>query len=575
VRRFLSLLLSTALLLQPLHAAEAPYFRFSIPGWTPAGTPGATDPGTTDPLPPNVDPNSVKGDGELVVYAPVSVRARIDVDFTLQFVAQAPKDPVAWTLVRGTLPEGLGLTSAGLLSGRPRLIQDAAGIVLQAVDASGRKGTTKPFTIEVKPVPTVSMPTPTAAPAGQFVAIAPVKSGIFGSQTWRLSGGLPVGMDVNPLTGTVSGIPEQKGRFGDLSVEVTDSDGAKAASNAFEIDVDARMTISGLTSSYVARQSRPVTPIRPMVTGNEGQVSWDLSKSSAPLPSGLTVNASTGTVTGIPATVGKHEGILLRATDSSDGASLGSPTFGITVAGPPTATADAAYFGRFGSEVSFRPVSANILGDSVWSLSGGLPAGLSFNRMTGAVSGRMGSLGSSTGLVLTVTDLFDGETARTGTFSITGWPALAIETPDAPATKVGARFGMPAPSVTGLRGTAVHTLSGTVPPGLAVDAATGAITGVPSTAGVYANLVRSVRDTADDATASSRPVRVEVLGPTATIPFAVSPMAARYGATVDVPFVLTPSTTGETATVTWSMVGTVPAPSPGRPASPWPRTPSS
>jgi hypothetical protein len=550
VRQTLHLLLSAVMAFAPAAAGAAPYFRVTKP----IGDPRSSG----DPLlPPGIDKDSVFGTGAIALYAPVSVRGRPGVAFRLRIGARQSEGPLNWASVGAPLPEGLTLRTDGLVTGSPKSVGDTAGIVVEARDGTGRSGRTQPFTVTVAPLPTVTLATSTVLQAGTFARIVPVAENLFGSKVWTLAGTLPAGMALDASTGAIQGTPVQKGGFGGLSLQVTDADGARGEAPVASISVEAKLDISGLSRAYVARLGRAMAPIRPQVSGNGGDVTWDVDPAGTDLPAGLSLDGTTGTVAGTPGKEGMSGGLALRARDSSDGSTLASAFFSLRVAGAPAVTAGEAYQGRIGRPFTFTPTVRNMLGSTEWTASAGLPAGLYLDRASGTVSGSIASRGTAVGIVLSATDLFDGERASTAALSITGWPDLAIVSPAAPQAIAGTPFAMPAPAVHGLRGTPVHSLGGTVPPGLSVDPDTGAIAGTPALAGSY-DLVRTVLDGADGVHASSAPVRVEVAGPGAAAAFAVAPMPDRYPGTVGKPFALTPSVSGAQGSVSWSLVGQLP-----------------
>lgn len=108
--------------------------------------------------------------------------------------------------------------------------------------------------------------------------------------------------------------------------------------------------------------------------------------------------------------------LRVRVTATNDLGSTSANSPPVTIAAPLTisgspgaATAGLAY--------SFIPASAGGRAPRSYALTGTLPAGLSFNTSTGAISGTPVSSGTASGLSIVETD-FDGLTATLGPFSI-------------------------------------------------------------------------------------------------------------------------------------------------------------
>lgn len=135
---------------------------------------------------------------------------------------------------------------------------------------------------------------------------------------------------------------------------------------------------------------------------------------------GVNIGGATS-ATYVPVTGDAASSITVAVTASNPefGAGSAATSAGVTIAavlsisGTPTST------GTNGSPyTTFTPSAAGGHTTYVFSLTGTLPTGLSFNTSTGAISGTPTVDGVSSGLNITVTDA-DGLTASLGAFSIT------------------------------------------------------------------------------------------------------------------------------------------------------------
>jgi choice-of-anchor A domain-containing protein len=133
--------------------------------------------------------------------------------------------------------------------------------------------------------------------------------------------------------------------------------------------------------------------------------------------------------------------------------------------------------------VAFNSGAMTVTGGSApytFSVSGTLPAGLSLNALTGAVTGTPTASGSFS---IKVTDK-NGITA-TGTCAITIVAGPSLSCSSVTSGEVGVAFNSGAMTVTGGSAPYTFSVSGTLPAGLSLNASTGAVTGTPTAAGSF------------------------------------------------------------------------------------------
>jgi Putative Ig domain len=204
---------------------------------------------------------------------------------------------------------------------------------------------------------------------------------------------------------------------------------------------------------------------------------FTFSVASGALPNGLTLNTSTGAVTGTPTAAGSW---TLQVTDSNG--VLGTPTCPYSI-GQITPTCPATgTTGKVGT--AFSSPAITVTGGTppyTFSVVGTIAPGLTLNTGTGAITGTPTAPGSWS---VQVTDSKGGVGSLTCPFSVSGNLTLTCASSGAFGT-VGQVFSSPALTPTG--GTPPYTFSilGTLAPGLTLNTSTGAITGTPTATGSW------------------------------------------------------------------------------------------
>jgi hypothetical protein len=260
--------------------------------------------------------------------------------------------------------------------------------------------------------------------------------------------------------------------------------------------------------SVVGVQGTPLNfPIA--ITGGTPPFAWSIA--SGALPGGLSLNPTTGAVSGTPSVLGDFP-VTFKVTDVQSRSTQKQIT--ITVNLPPLAIATSAIpAGQQGSAFSFQMNATGGKPPYRWAVStGSLPTGLALVETTGVISGTPSATGAF-GFMIDVTDADSRVTRK----------ALSIEVTPAPlsirlATSIDAPMGVSfnySPAASG--GTPPYAWSisaGALPAGLALNSSTGAFSGAPASLGTF-SFVLSVRD---QSTASvSAPIQIRVIDPK-TIP---------------------------------------------------------
>ena len=374
-------------------------------------------------------------------------------------------------IVQVTPPAGYSLTTANAPGST--LANDSnpnpSTVVLSITDSNG--DITHDETIDFGFVlPTLSM-TCASVTAGEvgvsFNSGAMTVTGGLAPYTFSVVGTLPAGLSLNASTGAVTGTPTASGSF---TVQVTDAVGDVSTTCAITIVAGPSLSCSSVTSGEVgvAFNSGAMT-----VTGGTAPYTFSVSGT---LPAGLSLNASTGAVTGTPTAAGSFS---INVTDKNGITATG--TCAITIVAGPSLSCSSVTSGEVG--VAFNSGAMTVTGGTApytFSVSGTLPAGLSLNALTGAVTGTPTASGSFS---IKVTDK-NGITA-TGTCAITIVAGPSLSCSSVTSGEVGVAFNSGAMTVTGGSAPYTFSVSGTLPAGLSLNASTGAVTGTPTASGSF------------------------------------------------------------------------------------------
>lgn len=255
--------------------------------------------------------------------------------------------------------------------------------------------------------------------AGTNYAQSLSATGGSGGYTWQLSGGsLPGGLSLNATTGLISGQPSASGLF-HCEFKVTDSD-SSSTSKAFTLSVNPALVIT--TASPLPPGTVNVTYAEKLTaTGGSGPYTWSIVSGS--LPSGLSLNAATGAISGVPATAGIPT-FTIAVTDTNQASA--SKAFSLTIDPALSITSTSPLpSGQAGIAYSETLTAAGGSGQYTWSVTAGsLPAALTLTAATGVLAGTPSTAGTAN-FTIQVTD--SNQATATRAFSLTVNPAAVIQ----------------------------------------------------------------------------------------------------------------------------------------------------
>ena len=213
-------------------------------------------------------------------------------------------------------------------------------------------------------------------------------------------------------------------------------------------------------------------------TGGQGAITWSVTGT---LPAGITLNSSTGVLSGTPTQTGSFP-ITITATDSNNcpgsrGYTLviGCQTITVNPATIPAGTAGTAYSQTFTQTTG--------IGTITWSVTGGLPTGITLNPSTGVLSGTPTQTGSFP-ITITATDINNCPGSRGYTLVI-GCQTITVSPGTLPNGTVGTPYSQALTQTGGIGTITWSVTAGALPPGLLLNSGTGVLSGTPTQMGTF------------------------------------------------------------------------------------------
>jgi large repetitive protein len=294
---------------------------------------------------------------------------------------------------------------------------------------------------------------------------------------------LPPGLSLNSSNGNISGIPTQAGAF-KFWLQISDHieswcADTKQSQWQFEIIVDPSLQIVQRQSSLTPAQMN--TPYNLQLTASgagSAPLTWSVVAGSGSLPAGLTLNSSTGAITGTATTMGDYRFQI----QVSDGTRSDAQTYTLSVVEPLKVTSSPAVAGELGQNLDTTLTASGGRQPYTWAVANGttLPNGLTLNASTGAITGTPTSPGVSP-VNVTVTDSL----GLTQTFDLRIAVAQQVELikRSLRTAKVGHAYSARLFATGGVAPKRWKIVAGSLPAGLRLNATTGVISGTARRAG--------------------------------------------------------------------------------------------
>jgi hypothetical protein len=281
----------------------------------------------------------------------------------------------------------------------------------------------------------------------------------------------------------ISGTPTRAGEYR-FWLSVTDVPGQvswcsdnHSADRQFQLTVVQGLQIVQRQNSLPAGQTNTSYNMQLSASG-ASSVTWSVSSGS--LPAGLTLNPSSGLISGTPTQAGDST-FQVKVTD---GSRSDVQTYKLSIVNKLEIGSAPAQVGEVGVLFTFKPTATGGRPAYKWSATG-LPAGLTLDAATGEISGTPTAAGASPAK-LTVTDTLGLTT--TVDLNVAVVSKLAVAKKALSAAKAGRAYAARLAVTGGVR-PLTWKASG-APTGLRLNARTGTLSGTPRKAGTYRISVR-------------------------------------------------------------------------------------
>lgn len=264
-----------------------------------------------------------------------------------------------------------------------------------------------PFTVTVDVLPpsSLSYNTPNVYTVGSTItALNPTSTGGPITQ-YTIGPSLPAGLTINPTTGVISGTPSAVSSQTTYTVTGTNASGTVTATVVITVNGQPPLSLSYNTPN-VYTTGTTISALNPTSSG--GTITQYTIGPS--LPTGLTINPTTGVISGTPSAVSSQTSYTVTGTNASGTVTT---TVVITVNGLPPASLAYNTPNTYTAGTTITALNPTSTGGTItqYTIGPSLPSGLSINQNTGVISGTPTVASAQTTYTVTGTNAYGSVTA--------------------------------------------------------------------------------------------------------------------------------------------------------------------
>nr|WP_211162536.1 putative Ig domain-containing protein [Aeromonas sp. DNRA1] len=391
--------------------------------------------------------------------------------------------PYTYAITAGSLPAGLSLnTSSGVISGTPSA-SGTGNFTVTATDANSATGS-QAYSLVINGLPPVANAVSTTVAANS--SANPITLNITGGAASSVAVASAASHGTATASGTSITYTPTAGYAGSDSFTYT-------ATNASGTSSPATVTITVSTPTLAITPTTlpdgtQGTAYNQTVTAAAGSAPYTYAITAGSLPAGLSLNTSSGVISGTPSASGTFN-LTLTATDANS--ATGSQAYSLVINGlPPVANAVSA---TVAANSSANSITLNITGTAT-----SVAIASAANHGTATASGTSitytpaaGYAGSDS-FTYTATNANGTSSPATVTITVSA-PSIVVSPGALSNGSVGMAYSQ---TITATGGSAPYTYAitaGSLPAGLSLNTSSGLISGTPSASGTF-NLTVTATD---------------------------------------------------------------------------------
>jgi len=327
--------------------------------------------------------------------------------------------------------------------------------------------------------------------------------------TWSVVPALPAGLNLDPATGAITGMPTTEGTTAHTFSLHDNTVPAQTVQQTLSITITPPAGTLTITTTSLPNGTVGVPYSRAVqATGGSGIFTWTISAGA--LPPNLILDPATGVISGTPTAPGTSS-FTVRVADT--GGQSATQPLSITITAipppgtPPDITTTTLPAGTVNQPYNQPVVATGGTGALTWSIvSGALPEGLTLNATNGEVSGTPTVAGTSS-FIIRVQDAAGLSDVQALSITINPPAPPRITTSSLPAGRVGEPYSEPVQATGGTGARTWIIIEGSLPAGLTLDPTTGLISGTPTVADTSSFTVQ-VQDAAGGSDQEALSIRI-------------------------------------------------------------------